>query len=421
MDKPRIEGAHGLTWRPRKNGWAAVWLARQDIAKNGYKPKTRQISVHTSALTEDDEIAITKKCLSFQREMVSWNTDRKAPETFAGTVGALITAYQTDPDSPYHGATYQSRKGFDFHLGRINAAHGEEKLADLGARDFKHWYEDARWPDGKDGRDKVSTAHGMITVVRIMLSFGYSFEIEKAPPNTMSQCARLKLILSEMKFEKGKARTEAMTLRQCEDVIAAANAKGVHSIALAQALAFDLGLRQKDIVGEYVPLSEPGISSITRKGMKWLRGIVWEEISSTMILVHKISKSRQGKVIEVDLNYHPMIMLELAKIPPEKRFGPVVICERTGKPWRQSSYRGEWRKLATIAKVPKNIFHMDNRAGRISETIEATNGNLEAARKQAGHSDIKTTQGYSRRALESNTKTAATVTEFRAKSRGGAA
>ena len=36
-------------------------------------------------------------------------------------------------------------------------------------------------------------------------------------------CARLKAILSDMTFEKGRARTEAMTVRQCEDIIAAAN------------------------------------------------------------------------------------------------------------------------------------------------------------------------------------------------------
>ena len=45
-----------------------------------------------------------------------------------------------------------------------------------------------------------------------------------------------------MTFEKGKARTEAMTVRQCEDVIAAAT---LPSIALAQALQFELCLRHR--------------------------------------------------------------------------------------------------------------------------------------------------------------------------------
>lgn len=415
MDKPHIPDVPGLAWRPRKNGWAAVWLARQDLAKKGFKPSTRQITVLEQQPTEAQETEIRAACVTFQEEMYAFGNAQ--PKVFPGTVRALISAYQTDPDSPYHAARYQSRTGFDFHMRNINKAYGDKKLSDLGARDFKHWYETARWPDGKEGRDKISTAHGMITVVRMMLSFGYSFEIEKAPPNTMSQCARLKLILHEMKFEKGDGRTEALTLRQCEDVIAVANEAGLHSIALAQAFQFDLRMRQKDVVGEYVPMSEPGMSSITHKGLKWLRGLRWEEISSTMILTHAVSKSRKGKVIEVNLNNHPMIMAELAKIPPEKRSGPVIICERTRKPWRQSSYRGKWRQMATKAGIPADVLNMDSRAGGITETIEATDGNLEAARKQAMHTDVKTTQIYSRRHLESNTKTANVVTEFRAKNR----
>jgi hypothetical protein len=33
---------------------------------------------------------------------------------------------------------------------------------------------------------------------------------------------------------------------------------GWHSIALAQAIQFDCALRQKDVIGEWVPESEPG-------------------------------------------------------------------------------------------------------------------------------------------------------------------
>jgi integrase len=49
---------------------------------------------------------------------------------------------------------------------------------------------------------------------------------------------------------------------------------------------------------------------------------------------------------------------------------------------------------------------MDSRAGASTETIDATGGNLEAARKQAGHTNIKTTQRYSRGDLDSNLKVA---------------
>lgn len=409
MDRPHIPDAPGLAWRERKNGWAAVWLARQDFVKEkGFKPSTRQIAIFDQQPDDAQANDVRAACVKFQEEMYAFGV--KQPKVFAGTVRALISAYQTDPDSPHHAMRYNGRRHTDALLKRIDGKYGALKLADLGARDFKRWYEDIRWPDGKDGRDITTTAHAAITAVRMMFGFGVMFEID-------SQCVRLKAILSEMAFEKGKGRTEVVTVRQCEDVIIASNAAGLHSIALTQALQRNLGIRQKDAIGEWVPNAEPGVSEITRHGRKWLRGLRWEEISNEFILTHKMSKSRTGKVIEFDLKLYPMVMAELLKIPEKKRVGPVVICELTGRPWKQNNFRIRWREMATKAGVPADVMNMDSRAGAITEIIAATGGNIEAARKQAGHSDARTTQGYSREQLQSNSDTAVIVADFRAKNR----
>jgi len=230
-----------------------------------------------------------------------------------------------------------------------------------------------------------------------------------------------------------------MTVRQCEDVIAAAVAKiqPVHSrkliaentmlrqveyslpsIALAQALQFELCLRQKDVIGEWVPLAEPGISTVTWHGRKWLRGLRWEEISSNLILNHAMSKSRTGKVLEFDLKLYPMVMAELAKIPQEKRAGPLIVCELTKRPWVQNHFRDKWRGVARKAGVPDTVKNMDSRAGGTTETIEATGGNMEAARKQAGHSDSRTTVRYSRGDLKSNSEVAVLRANSRTKNEG---
>jgi hypothetical protein len=418
MDKPRIEGALGLAWRPRKNGWAAVWLARQDMAKKGYKPTTRQISVHTNALTDQDEIAITTKCLAFQEDMIKWNGDREAPKVFGGTVRALINAYQTDPACRYQKMRYNGRRHTDALCKRIDAKWGLLKLTDLGARDFDGWYADIRQPKVSGGRERISTAHAAMTVVRMMFSFGAAYEVEKTPRGQISECQRLQGVLAKLKYENGKPREEAMTLRQCEDIIAAAHAAvpPMPSIALAQALQFDLRIRQRDAIGEWIPATEPGISVIPhRRNRKWLRGIRWEEISSTMVLQHPASKT--GKVIERDLNLYPMVMAELMKIPVEKRSGPVVISELTGRPWKNNNFRDHWRKIATAAGLPKSTYNMDSRAGGITETIEATGGDLERARKEADHSDQAMTARYSRQKRESNNETAVIVADFRAKNR----
>jgi hypothetical protein len=46
--------------------------------------------------------------------------------------------------------------------------------------------------------------------------------------------------------------------------------------------------------------------------------------------------------------------------------------------------------------VPDEVQNRDSRAGGITEGIEATGGDIEAARKAAGHAQASTTARYSR-------------------------
>ncbi|WP_398480949.1 hypothetical protein [Tardiphaga sp.] len=413
MEKPHIAAAPGLAWRPRKNGWAAVWICRQDIAKKGFKPTTHQIGVFESELTESNLILIRKECARLQEEMYDFVTDQ--PNVFGGRIRDLINAYQTDPDSTYHALTYKSRKQVESIMRRVLEACGGDLLSEMNARTMKQVYEKLRWPTGKEGKERIATAHAGMTHIRLMLSFGATYEIEKAPRNQQSECARLREIMSGMRFELVKARKQTVTLRQCEQLIAKAHELGLHSIALAQAMQFDLRSRQKDIIGEWVPLSEPGVSSIVRRGRKWLRGIRWEEINSDLILEHVTSKT--GKLMKRDLKLYPMTMAELARIPAERRYGPVVVSDGTGRPWKQNNFRLRWREVADAVGIPKEVFNMDTRAGGITETIKATGGNLEAARKEADHSKLEQTAKYSREHDESNRDTAVIVADFRAKNR----
>jgi len=376
----------------------------------GFRPATHQIIVLTAPPTPEQEFRVRSECTRLQREMYGM----KAPKAFAGTWRALVGDYQTDRHSPYRKMRHRTRQHTDAFLKRIDAKIGTKKLGEMGARDFLDLYEDFRFQRDKNGkltgRETLSVAHAAITAVRMVLGYGTVFEVD--------HCAKLRGVLSTLKFENKKARSEAMTLRQCEDIIAAAHRLGFPSIALAQALQFDLRARQGDIIGQWVPAaSEPGISRIAHHhGHKWLRGIVWEEISASLMLQHPISKSRSGKVLERDLNLYPMVMAELDRIPAEKRAGPIVVCEITGRPWRSNHFRLKWRDCATAAGLPKTVWNMDSRAGGITETVEVT-GDLERARKEAEHSRPETTARYSRRKADANRKTAAEVLEFRAKNK----
>jgi hypothetical protein len=372
-----------------------------------------QLGVFTSLPTDDEETSIRAHCVRLQEEMYEFGHEQ--PKRFDGTVKALINAYQTDPDSNYQTMRYKTRLHTDSILKRVATAFGAQKLADIGARELKHWYEHFRWPEGKNGRELIPTAHAAMTAARMMLSFGSTFEIEKAAKRPTNECARVRQVLRGMRFELAEPRKQSLTLRQCEDVVAAAHAAGLHSIALAQTLQWDLRSRQRDIIGEWVPTAEPGVSDIHHRGRKWLRGIRWEEISSDMILEHITSKT--GKLMKRDLKLYPLTMAELARIPAEKRTGPVVVSERTKRPWKQNNFRGRWRELADTVGIPKDVFNMDARAGGITETIMATGGNLEAARKEADHSKLEQTAKYSRQHDESNRETAVIVGDFRSKNR----
>jgi len=207
-----------------------------------------------------------------------------------------------------------------------------------------------------------------------------------------------------------------------EAIRALAPSIGRRSLGLAQAFQFDLMLRQKDVIGEWIPVSEPGLSDVIDRNDKWLRGLRWEEIDKNLILRHTTSKRQ--KDIDPDLNLAPMVMSELrfmAGVSQDALLrrdllpasGPVVVNEFNGLPWRSSEFRRSWRELANAAGVPKNVRNMDSRAGAISEATDA-GAELEHVRHAATHSDIAMTQRYSRGSQDK----VRNVMKLRAKHRG---
>lgn len=401
MHRPNVDDAPGIAWRKRKDGWVAVWVAYT----KGFEPRSQMLQRFTAQPSADEIVHLRSQCVALQAQMLAWASSPNRPATFDGKFRGLIRAYQTDPDSPYHAVRYATRKHYDRTLKILEREIGGRPLDKVGGRDFKKWHEAWRWPKGKEGVDRTYTAHERITMLRTVISFGAAFEIEGIRKGRISECSRLKAILGEMTFKVGQPRTEAMTLQQCQAVIKEAHHRGKHSLALAQAFQFELALRQRDVIGEWVPMSEPGVSEVTHAGQKWIRGLRWEEISADLILTHAMSKSRSGKVLQFDLKLYPLVMAELARIP-RRLSGPVVVQEGLNKPWKSNNFNHRWREIADNAGLPKTLRNMDSRAGGTTEAIEATGGDLEAARKQAGHSDSRTTQRYSRDVLKSNSKVA---------------
>lgn len=393
---PRIEGAPGLTWAKRKTGWEARWRARADLVRQGYEVKS--VPLHRDwGVTEDQATYIRNMCVRLQDEMLEWSRGGnllRFTADFDGTLGSLIDCYRSDKDSTYQALRYHTRLNYDRLCDRIRADHGTDELAALNARKFLEWHREA-----KGEHNHVATAHGVMSTLRTVLGFGATILEDK-------ECQRLRALLSAMKFEMIASRSEQLTTEQVEAVRAMAHKLGSHSIALAQAFSFECTLRQKDVIGEYVPQSEPGISDVLVGNWKWARGLRFEEIDQNFVLRHLTSKKQ--KTIECNLNLAPMVMEELAflaHIDPAKATslsrddlpakGPIVIREHTGAPFVADQFRRQWRRIANKAGVPKEVFNMDSRSGAITEATDA-GAELESVRHAAAHSNISMTQKYSR-------------------------
>lgn len=410
----------GLAWRPRRDGWVAYWQARTDKIEAGFRTKNVRIwPTHDNggAPTREDWLSIASRCEILQGEMLAWGRPVQVldPVTlYDGTLGSLINVYTSDNDSPYKELRYHSRVPYDGRLEILRATVGSARMHALSFRDMKRWYEAFRRPATEGGADRIARGHALMTTVRIVIAYGAMLEIP--------DCKRMSDILSKMEFQNPQKRTEFLTAAQAIAIRAEAHRQGLHSIAIAQAFQYELMIRQKDAIGEWIPRSEPGTAAVFDGKDKWLHGIDWSNVSNDLILTKRISKSlrgrratvikESGKTESFDLTAYPMIMEELALIPGDRRQGPIVICESTGLPWRMKTFRTKWREIATAAGIPKTVQNRDSRAGGVTEAMDS-GAPPDQVRRHAAHSQLSTTLGYSRTAVSSKNA----VAEFRVKTR----
>lgn len=131
----------------------------------------------------------------------------------------------------------------------------------------------------------------------------------------------------------------------------AARERGWDSIALAAALQFECPkLKQLDIIGEWVPMSDPAKSEIMKGSEKWIRGLRWSDIDDNFLLRRAATGRRnQKKPVEYSLRRSQMTMEEINRVPVEKRNGPMIVCEFSGIPWTSNEFRRKWKIVAEKA------------------------------------------------------------------------
>lgn len=395
---PQIEDAPGHIWKRRKAGWECRWQARTDLVQRGYLPKSAFLWKGTELDAFSTEF-IQSRCRILQDEMLAWGRGgEQAVSAFDGSWRSLIACYETDPDSSFRKLRYATKKNYLPLMKRLFQDVGPDEVASMKARDMLRLHENWTRPNEPGGKPKTTVGHSLVGMVRILVNFGATI-LES------EECEKVANMLHRMKFKMGKPRGEQITADQAEAVRAELHRRGLHSIALAQAGQFDFTWRQKDMIGEWVPLTEDGISDVIQGNNKWLRGLRWEEIDQNLILKHTTSK-KQKEVI-LDLRLAPMVVEELRLmfgIPDHAALtrdllpasGPVVVNERNGMPWQGHEFRRKWRAAARASGIPDKVFNMDSRAGAITEGVEATGGDLDSVRISATHSNVSQTQNYSR-------------------------
>ncbi|SFN38932.1 hypothetical protein SAMN05216573_112120 [Bradyrhizobium sp. Rc3b] len=265
------------------------------------------------------------------------------------TLGTLITEYQIDPDSSFHELKHEVRVRHRRMLARIAAEKGEYRLRDVRPRTLVAWQRD--WV----ANGKAAMASALTGRLSAVFRFGATILEDR-------ECARLFEVLSLARVQASSTpRISRMTADQATALRNKAREIGYFSIALAQALQFELRLTQKEVLGEWVPNDEADPSDVSHpKYGKWIRGLRWEQIDEELILRMTTKRSR---VTQHDLKVFPMVMEELAHAivfyGGKPSAGPVVIYEASARPWSQYGFRRIWRKIANIVGIPAHIRNSD--------------------------------------------------------------
>ena len=415
-EKPAEIETPGLAWRPRKKHWIGLWLPRADIAQNKYPIKSRRLwppsNRPDATPTIDDWNAISVACKHLQNEMLNWGkpdlltVDPLSRYDF--TVGSLVDIYLTHKNSPYRKLRHFVQITYGRRMGYIKRDFGGVRIPDITLDTLTDWYEAWLAPTPKSkGKRRVSHAHEQMTYARQIFRFGKALKLPG--------CRDVKDILDEMRIPNGKRRKTIVNDEQVLLIRQEAHRQGLGSMALAQTLQDSLMVRQKDAIGEWIPLSDPGTSDVIDRNEKWVIGFRWEEIDEKLTLTHRISNSirgrdaipdpDEGKVKVWALPLYPHLMEELALIAgvPAAQLtrdklpaaGPMVVFEGTKKPWAAKYYSEKWRRVATAVGIPKEVQSRDTRAGSATHA-ETKGANIETIRQGLGHTKPETTRIYMR-------------------------
>lgn len=383
MGSNRRSKPRGLIRRPNADGTVRYyWTCSKPAAKLGFKPAV--VPVHLT-----DENAILETCQRLEDQMLIWIAKRDgaaAPTPAKITLGWIFRQYRERESSSFQRVKWNTQRMYSQILDALDAAVGNVCVEDVNLDFLWRLYNDARFPEGKDGPDQITKAHNLIRLMRLSLSFGVKAEIEG--------CARVKAILDEERFPAPKPRVVTAGYGHVLAFIETAKAHGRLSLALGTAIQYETSLRQKDVIGEWMTGRVTSDYVLNRR--KWVNGLVWGDISADGLLTKTTTKT--GAVVRHDLTLCPLtweIVTEIRKSAFRAGGMPLIMDEATDRPYAEHAYAREWRVIARAAGIPDEVCNMDLRSGGATEADEA-GASPSDIQRALGHSDVKTTMRYIR-------------------------
>jgi hypothetical protein len=344
-----------------------------------------------------------ERCQRLQSEMLAWLGKADTGPQFDGSFASIFELYETDPESTYRVLKRTTRRTYDVALHQLRHHIGERRIDLCDGRDLMRWF--AEWRRDPDGSDHLPRARLNLSVVKAAISFGVVCRLPG--------CAEFKAVTSELEFEVVPSRTFAPTAQQITAARKAAHDHGSPERALVYALQFETTLRQWDIIGQWLEMSDPKPSAIQARGKKWI-GPMWAAIDQNMILRIKPTKTENTTAVEVlfDLSVCPMVMEELAH--QGEMTGPLIVNPRTALPYTYLAFNDGWRKDFKAAGLPKGMWNRDMRAGGVTEGGRS-GASKDDRRKVAGHAREETTEIYDRDQLEAHRRVMKSRVAFRDK------
>ena len=267
------------------------------------------------------------------------------------TIADLIAAYKADENSGHHKLSFNVRIDRERYLSRLEDAFGERPLSSIKGQTIGIWYR--QWTDGR----KFAVGNALIGQLRAIVRHGFLTAED-------DDCYRLLLALDNVSIRSTKPRNKSLSEEHVNAIRAKAREVGYFSVALAQALQYELMLPQREVIGEWLPRSEAKDGLPARFNDKvWVGGLRWEQIDADYVLTHRGSTCEKP----IDLKKAPMAFEELDRLIKflghKPKSGPIVVCEATALPWVGIQFRHIWRKLADIAGVPREYKNRDSHGG----------------------------------------------------------